>query len=155
MCLAAIGLISLIGCNSSNSGKADWNERPSLRPTEMKRSGGCIDTAGIESVDSGPVQAGPFASNHGHWTQPEGTKLWVASEQPQGNRGAVIQASFEDGEGRPLTFRRGPGERAELVGGAAKRLAEYYPGTIRLPESGTWRLTITIGDAVECFLVFV
>ena len=155
MCLAVIGLICLIGCNSSSSGQADSTAQPSARPSELKRSAGCIDTTGVESVYSGSVQAGPFASNHGHWTQPEGTKLWVASTQPQGKRGAVIQASFEGNKNRQLTFRRGPDELADPLGAAAKRVAEFYPGTIRLPESGTWRLTITIGDAVACFLVNV
>lgn len=150
-----IGLISLFGCNSSSSDEADPTAQPSTHPSELKRSAGCIDTAGIESVHSGPVQAGPFSSNHGHWTQPEGTKLWVASTQPQGKRGAVIQASFEADRNRQITFRRGPDERADLLGAAAKRMAEFYPGTIRLPESGTWRLTITIGEAVDCFLVNV
>ena len=152
MCLMVIGLTS---CSSSSTGEAETTIQPSTKPSAQQRSAGCIDPTGIEDVLSGPVQAGPFASNHGYWTQPKGTKFWVASAQPQGRHGAVIQVTLMGPKKKQVVFRRGPDERADLVGAVAKRVAEFYPGSIRLPASGTWRLTITIGDAVDCFLVTV
>lgn len=29
----------------------------------------------------------------------------------------------------------------------------FYPGTVRLPEQGAWRITVTIGPDTGCFLV--
>jgi hypothetical protein len=59
----------------------------------------CVDTQNLEleAVD-GRVHAGPFAENRGHWTQPQGTKLWVGSSRLGRLAPALIDGVSEDGD---------------------------------------------------------
>ena len=50
-----------------------------------------------------------------------------------------------DGTGTHTGLFRAVGNRGGI--------AAVYPGTLRLPKSGVWRLTITIGQDQGCFVV--
>jgi hypothetical protein len=110
----------------------------------------CVDTQNLEleAVD-GRVHAGPFAENRGHWTQPQGTKLWVGSSRVGRLAPALIDGVSEDGDLQ--VHQQRPVEQLARV----ETLPLFYPGSLRLPRSGVWRLTITIGQDQGCFVVVV
>jgi hypothetical protein len=100
----------------------------------------------LEAVD-GRIHAGSFAENRGHWTQPQGTKLWVGSSRDGPPAVALIDGVWQD-DNFQVHQRRGVDQLATAEG-----LPVFYPGTLRLPKSGQWRLTITIGQDQGCFVV--
>jgi hypothetical protein len=123
---------------------------PTTAPTSARAAiPGCVDTSGQQQAASGNVRAGPFDASRGHWTAPAGAKLWVGSTKAAAlPTGAVIRASRTDGAGAPITIRRGADERATV-----DTLPLFYPGLIRLPSAGRWRLDVTIGPDRGCFVL--
>jgi hypothetical protein len=59
----------------------------------------------------------------------------------------LIDGVWKDGNFQ-VHQRRGVDQLATVEG-----VAPVYPGTLRLPKSGVWRLTITIGQDQGCFVV--
>ncbi len=108
----------------------------------------CTDTARITDATSGKIHAGPFDLNRGSWTLPKGTKLWVGSERPGPHTGAVLRAVALDEQRQEIDQQRSP----ESAGGV-EGLALFFPGALRLPHAGNWRLEVTIGNDTGCFLI--
>jgi len=108
----------------------------------------CVDTARMTDAISGQIHAGPFDLNHGRWTQAKGTKLWVGSGRPGPNTGAVLRAVSLDEQRQEIEQQRSP----ESAGGV-RGLALFFPGALRLPQAGNWRLEVTIGNDTGCFLI--
>lgn len=136
-------LVAVAGCTGGAAGSPAPS---SARPAALA---GCVDVAGQDAAASGNVRAGPFEANRGRWTSRAGAKLWVGSVQAAAvPTGAVIRATRVDGTGQPLTVRRGPAERAEVA-----TLPVFYPGLIRLPAAGQWRLDISVGADRGCFVL--
>jgi hypothetical protein len=96
---------------------------------------------------SGVIHAGPFADNRGQWGAIRGAKLWVGSTRATARpTGAVIRATRP---GVRTVVQRRPPEAIAFV----DDLAVFYPGVIRLPGGGSWRLHVRIGPDRGCFLV--
>jgi hypothetical protein len=79
--LAAILFATLTACTELPSATSETSaSKPAQRSVDSFPSASaaaCVDTqkSDLEAVD-GRIHAGPFAENRGHWTQPQGTKLW-------------------------------------------------------------------------------
>lgn len=117
---------------------------PTTAPTPSCTSGGAKLGA-----KSGKVHAGPFGSNHGFWAQPQGTKFWVGSDRDTDHpTGATIRTSLLGQPHAGSTTHR----RADQIA-SVSNMAIFYPGALRLPEPGEWRITVTIGPDTGCFLV--
>jgi hypothetical protein len=141
--LAAVG-----GCTGGTPAGAP---APAPRSSPAADAVGCVDATAEDAAMSGNVRAGPFALNRGQWTAPAGAKLWVGStHRPEAPTGAVIRAVRSDGAGQPVVVRRGP----EQIG-VVDTLPVFYPGLIRLPTPGRWRLDVSVGRDRGCFLLTV
>lgn len=106
----------------------------------------CVDgTATRLDGAQGTISAGPLGVNRDYWTQPQGTKFWVARSRQQEPTTAHLTAVPLSG-GAPVIVVRGPDQ---LAGGTSSAL--FYPGSLRLPEPGLWRVTVRIGPDEACF----
>ena len=150
--LAAVLFATLTACTGVPSATSETSaSQPAQSTVESFHSASaaaCVDTQtlDLEAVD-GRIHAGPFAENRGHWTQPQGTKLWVGSSRDGPPAPALIDGAWQDGNFQ-VHQRRGVDQLATVKG-----LPVFYPGTLRLPKLGVWRLTITIGQDQGCFVV--
>jgi hypothetical protein len=136
-------LLAVAGCTGNAA------DRPAPGTSRAGAVAGCVDVTGLDAAASGNVRAGPFQANRGRWTAAAGAKLWVGSTRAAAiPTGAVIRASRVDGAGQPLTLRRGPAERAKV-----DTMPVFYPGLIRLPTAGQWRLEITVDAERGCFVL--
>lgn len=142
------------GCLMSScttSGRTDGSTIPMTASSAMSdkvKDPQCTDTARITDATSGKIHAGPFDLNRGSWTLPKGTKLWVGSERPGPSTGAVLRAVARDEQRQEIEQQRSP----ESAGGV-QGLALFFPGALRLPHVGNWRLEVTIGNDTGCFLI--
>jgi hypothetical protein len=99
------------------------------------------------------ISAGPFESNRGHWQHRPGTKLWVRSSVDQPPAAAKITAHpiAVEGISEPVTQWRGPDQIAQLAGKDSTGL--FFPGELRLPKPGVWKIVVEIGSDTGCFRV--
>lgn len=139
--LAAPGVPSSV---STESGLPAVSARPEI-------SEGCVDGTAAENGTQGVIRAGPLASNTGYWRQPQGAKLWVASDRDQPPTSAYIEARRLDAPAKPVRERRRAPDRLEIVRNAAL----FYPGSFRIPQQGRWQITVRIGRDNGCFVVRV
>jgi hypothetical protein len=150
--LAAILFATSTACTGLPSATSETSAskpaQPNVDSFPLASAAACVDTqkSELEAV-AGRIHAGPFAGNRDHWTQPHGTKLWVGSSRDRPPAPALIDGVWKDGNFQ-VHQRRGVDQLAIVEG-----LPLFYPGTLRLPKSGSWRLTITIGQDQGCFVV--
>jgi hypothetical protein len=145
--IVLIVLIAVGGCTGAGPAGHEAAPPPS---SPAAAAVGCVDATAQDAAASGNVRAGPFALNRGYWTQPAGAKLWVGSTHRAAPTGAEIRAVRSDGTGPAVVVRRGPDQI-----GVIDTLPVFYPGLIRLPTPGRWRLEVRVGPDRGCFLVTV
>ncbi|MEW2443730.1 hypothetical protein [Micromonospora marina] len=117
---------------------------------DVAESTNCVDGRAAEDGQQGLIRVGPLASNRPFWRQTHGTKFWVASDRRQPPTAASIIAVSLSSRGDVVRVERTPLETAEVP-----NVALFFPGLIRLPEPGAWRITVAIGPDRACFLVLV
>ena len=138
--IAAVLLLAAVGACSG---------RPSAYAATF--GAGCVDgTRTADGAAQGSIKAGPLAVNTTHWRGPRGAKFWVGSTRPQPPTGATIVAERLNGPAAPVRVERGVDQIATVAD-----LQLFYPGLVRLPEPGRWKLTVTIGQDTGCFVVAV
>jgi hypothetical protein len=136
-------VLATAGCSTSNDRVAPT---PSQSPTGPQ----CVEATNLNAAISGSISAGPFDASQGQWSQPDGTKVWVSSAVDGPNNGATIRAHRADGTATDVVDRRSPEQSALDEDGEL-----FYPGTLRLPTEGSWRIEISIGADSGCFLLTI
>jgi hypothetical protein len=148
---AAILFVTVTACARVPSASETSSSTPTQTPASSFRSPSaeaCVDTQNLELEGvAGRIHAGPFAENRGRWNQPQGTKLWVGSSRV-GRRVPALIEGVSIGGGLHVRQRRAVDQLARV-----EALPLFYPGSLRLPRSGGWRLMITIGQDQGCFVV--
>jgi hypothetical protein len=89
--------------------------------------------------------AGPFDQNPDAWASPRGTKLWVALIDRRTSEAATVEAIRPGDPTVQFASKRQPASH--------EKLPTFYPGPFRVPTAGTWQINVTIGPAIECFLI--
>lgn len=142
----ACAAIAVVSCTVPS------DRRDRIPPGSTAATAACVDATRKYNAKDGVISAGPFDVNQGHWGQPNGTKLWVATSVDQPPTAATIVVAQLDGGKSVETAKqtRGTDQIAEPAGAGS---GLFYPGTIRLASPGTWRLTVTIGGDTGCFQV--
>lgn len=102
----------------------------------------------MSDAHDGVISAGPFKENEGRWL--DGTKLWVETSIDQKPTSATIRATRLDATATVVTKRRGKDTIAVLDGDPP---GLFFPGVLQLPHHGNWKINVTIGRDVGCFLV--
>lgn len=138
-------------CAGCTTGSGAARPTASQSPRASASSVGCVEATGKDTAHDGVISAGPFRDDQ-NWTA-QGGKLWVETSVEQDRTGAVIRAERTDGAGSPVVVRRGWEERATPDVDGFTGL--FFPGAIRLPRKGTWRIRVTIGADSGCFLMTV
>lgn len=90
---------------------------------------------------SGPIAMGPFEDESGRPQPAPARKLWVAS-QLAGSDEVTLNVTGPDG--RTTTMKRGPS------GAAVSNAAQFWPGEIPVPASGTYRIEAVLGANRIC-----
>lgn len=146
--VAVAFVVALCASCTTGSGAA----RPTASQSRASASSaGCVEATGKDTAHDGVISAGSFLDDQ-NWTA-QGGKLWVETSVEQDRTGAVIRAERTDGAGSPVVVRRGWEEHATPDVDGFTGL--FFPGAIRLPRTGTWRITVTIGADSGCFLMIV
>lgn len=133
--LALLAVTLLMGCTAG-------------KPTSSREvDSSCAHTT-AGSATSGVIQAGPFGADLTRYflQLPDGGKFWVGSTSSGSRQGASIVASFRDDP--QITVRQ---ERPATPVSTVEGLAQFYPGMLRLPRSGTWSVHVLIGTDSGCF----
>jgi hypothetical protein len=158
--LATFGFVILtilvtvvVSCNDST---ANEESRHTTNPTASAKRH-CVDATRKKwDAQDGVISAGPFRQNKGHWVS--GTKFWVATSVSQKKTAAKISAERVGATGK-VTERRGKSTIAKPVPPSGKRSSStpssglFFPGAIRLPKHGMWKINVSIGKDSGCFLV--
>lgn len=111
----------------------------------------CVEGANTDIAADGEISAGPFdRSQQNHWGDAGGTKLWVATSVDQAPTAATIEIQQVAGDDPVPTTKQTRG--TDQIAQTGKS-GLFYPGVIRLPKPGSWRLIVTIGADTGCFLV--
>lgn len=111
----------------------------------------CVEAANTDIAADGEISAGPFdLSQQNHWGDAGGTKLWVATSVDQAPTTATIAIEQVTGDDPVRTTKQTRG--TDQIAQTGKS-GLFYPGVIRLPKPGSWRLIVTIGADTGCFLV--
>lgn len=110
------------------------------------------------AVRSGEIVAGPFQHFVRGWHPRIENKLWVAPLHTSRMPGATIERIPLDGQ--PSVAAVGYEDVAWFAEEAPPnsdkaRSTSFYPGGLRLPEPGRWRLVVTSGPDWGCFEVEV
>ena len=137
-------MLALLGLMVAGSGVACGVEAPQNE---------CVDASALDpSATDGMIEAGPFHDNAAYWAQPQGTKFWVGSRRDDHGHppGATIRAEPLDGGHPAVTVHRPPREQVRN-----RDLLAFYPGAFRIPSTGPWRITVTIGPDHGCFITQV
>jgi hypothetical protein len=139
--LVALGTLVLTSC-SQPARISTISRSPSTSDT----SSDCVQTEGLGSAHSGRLSAGPFLETTGHFKGAHGAKFWVASTvaEPPGAT-ASIQA-HQMGTDRSVRVERNASRRAQVPD-----VPTFFPGVLRLPAHGDWRIHVTIGKQTGCF----
>ncbi len=165
--LAVSAIVLLTGCSASASSSVARStdsttvvtgSDPSVRATPSPGSttsairaesvglGQCREVSGSGSAQAGLLSMGPFdADSTG--PIPLGQldrKVWVTSQR-QGHDDAVLLVT--DPRDRKLTQRRPAGQAS------ASNAAQFYPGVIRAPMTGRYRIDVRVGPDTMCVLV--
>jgi hypothetical protein len=119
---------------------------PRTSQTTAASSANCPDVTGQNAAAAGDLSIGPFDADQVGPPPPgqRTRKLWVASERP-GRDTAVLEVT--DPEHHTVTQRRPAGQAF------AEGVAQFYPGTIRTPQTGSYQLRLTISQETMCVLV--
>jgi hypothetical protein len=136
-------VLATAGCSTSDDRVAPT---PSQSPTGPQ----CVEATNLNAATSGSIRAGPFDASQAGWIQPDGAKLWVTSAVDGPNNGAMIRAHRADGAATDVVDRRPPGQSALDEDGSL-----FYPGVLRLPTGGSWRIEVSIGADSGCFLLTI
>jgi hypothetical protein len=140
---AGILVLAIAGCSTSDDRVAPT---PSQSPTGPQ----CVEATNLNAATSGSISAGPFDASQDQWSQPDGTKLWVGSAVDGPNNDAMIRAHRVDGAATDVVDRRPPEQGALDEDGAF-----FFPGALRLPTGGSWRIEVSIGADSGCFLLTI
>jgi hypothetical protein len=106
------------------------------------------------AIRSGQVVAGPFGHFVRGWNPYIENKLWVAPLHTSRMPGATIERVPLDGQREVSAVRYEQvawGAEDALRGSREARSTRFYPGGLRLPEAGRWRLVVTSGPDWGCF----
>lgn len=106
----------------------------------------CPNVSGRRSATEGALSVGSFRKNLLGPLRPGSPirKLWVSSQR-KGRDDAVIVITAPDGEKVTQTRESG----MAFVRGAE----QFYPGEIRAPMTGTYRIDVTVGSDTMCVKV--
>jgi hypothetical protein len=141
--LVPLGML-LLTCCGHPAPTTSSSPTPSTAMTSSDR----VQTQGLSSARSGRLSAGPFSENSGHWTDVRGAKLWVASTVDEPTGATAIITADQVGTSRSVRVERNATERAQVP-----TVPTFFPGLLRLPAHGNWRIHVTIGKQTGCFLV--
>jgi hypothetical protein len=138
---ATIPVLAIAGCITSD-------DRVAPTPSQSPTGSQCVEATNLNAATSGSISAGPFDASQGQWSQPGGTKLWVSSAVDGPNNGAMIRAHRVDGAATDVVARR-------TQGAVDEDGAFFFPGALRLPIGGSWRIEVSIGADSGCFLLTI
>lgn len=141
--LAPVLGLALAGCSTTD-------DRVAPTPSQPLPDSRCVAATQLNAATSGSISAGPFSATGDEWSLPDGTKFWVSSSVHGPNNGAEIRAQSVDGSATGVVDRRPPEQIARVEGAAL-----FFPGALRLPTKGPWRIEVTIGDDTGCFLLTI
>ena len=140
--VAAVTLIS--ACSDAGPTTADGNS--ATQSTNQGSPHGCTLADGLVTATAGDIAAGPFLDNKGHWADPGGAKLWVASKRDEGAGVVAVIVATRMETQNVVTVKRPPEARAEQ-----SAYPTFFPGTLQIPNTGKWKLEVIIGDSRGCF----
>lgn len=143
MSIGAAALLLVSACTATSSGAGPVREAGAATSVPTT---GCVPTAGLSDARDGVISAGPFKENVGRWL--DGTKFWVATSVDQAQTSATIRATSIDGPAQVVTQKR---DSTAVRDGNPPGL--FFPGELQLPDEGSWKIDVTIGGDVGCFLV--
>lgn len=151
-CLVVVSLVGLLAGCSPNSGTIARPKLSLSASSTPASKGSCVRATGVPIAHDGRVLAGPFTLENLDALDalPDGTKVWVESTSRRDISTAVIEAASLEGPSK-LRQVRTPSQRATLDDGTRN----FWPGLLRLPGAGRWRVTISIGPDTGCFLIDV
>ena len=110
------------------------------------------------AIRSGQIVAGPFQHFVRGWNPYIENKLWFAPLHTSSMPGATIERVPLDGqrEVSAVGYEDAAWGAEEAPPNSDKaRSTSFYPGGLRLPEPGRWRLAVTSGPDWGCFEVEV
>lgn len=113
-------------------------------------------TGGLGAIRSGQFVAGPFPAYVGGWNPRADLKLWFAPLHTRRMPGLEVKATLLGEPGKALVVRRTGfawGDQRAPRDSARAIDTRFYPGTMRLPGAGTWRLVASSGPDWGCFEV--
>ena len=134
-------------------------EHPGSPERECVSVNPLLDELGRDgAIRSGQIVAGPFQHFVRGWNPYIENKLWVAPLHTSKMPGAIIERVPLDGQ--PTVAAVGYEDMAWFAEEAPPnsdeaRSTSFYPGGLRLPEPGRWRLAVTSGPDWGCFEVEV
>lgn len=152
--------LALVACTAAkpdaSNARSSAGDQVSTQTVPVSTSVDCVVATDLTTASDGVISAGPFKENHGYWLQKNGTKLWVKTSVDQKPTAATIRAQRLNATSQPIVQHRGTDTIAVLDGDATgSATGLFFPGSLRLPEPGTWKLTVTIGPDSGCFLIRV
>jgi hypothetical protein len=130
-------------------------EHPGSSERECVYVNPLLDEVGRDgAIRSGQIVAGPFGHFVRGWNPYIENKLWIAPLHTGGMPGATIQRVPLDGQrGMSAVRYEQVAWTAEAASqeSAEARSTRFYPGGLKLPEAGRWRLVVTSGPDWGCF----
>lgn len=112
-------------------------------PSLVAAAGTCPDPTGHIMATSGVIAMGPFEDESAQPQAATVRKLWVWSQR-KGPDDLTLQVTGPDGQTQTTT--RGPS------GAQVANAAQFWPGEIPVPVSGTYRIEATIGADHLCVM---
>jgi hypothetical protein len=127
---------------TSTTSRGETTTAPHPMSTITVRPKTCPDVSGFTIASDGVLSLGPFSSEAlGPAPGAEERKLWLASQR-EGSDTAILLVT--DPAGHTTRQARAPGKA--FVDNAA----QFYPGTIPVGRSGSYKLLLTIGQDTLC-----
>jgi hypothetical protein len=144
--LCGVGLVlAMSACGAAPDAS---NDARSTRTPVTKVSvppGSCPDVSGRSFAVSGMLKVGPFSFDDLRAYAPTTRrKVWISSQR-RGHDGARLVVT--DPNGRRVVTHRPFGR------GFIRGVPQFYPGTIKVPVTGQYRLRVDIGPDTMCVKV--